>query len=140
MTKNEIITKLNEMRPGTFHHFTYRSLKPTVDGSTIYKVSIAYARTKINNTARCDYVKPMTQKHEDVTYLIDNCLKHNNKTNNDLLMLFLRKHNRVKSYYVDANGNKIDNAIAKALIVEKQYNNAFTGVITPNIANLLAID
>ena len=137
LTFAEITERMNKKGKGHFTYITYYSEKKTIDGGIIYKVASKVPfLAKINGKNRKCYVAPTSTRNEDSTYIVENAVKHNNKTNNDLLVLHLvnKKH---KVQYFTENGTEISEAEATARIVPTKSYGGIPTTITVNCTKVL---
>ena len=139
LTLAEIEKKLNEMNSGRFATVTFYSAPKTVDGTTIYKVTKMQTQTKVDYTAKKDYVEPTYNVVRDEEYTIDRALKHNNNTNNDLLILYPFGDRKANVSYFEEDGTEIDTETAKSRIKPKTPSKTPLVYMTVNAKNVIEI-
>ena len=139
MEFESVIKKLENVQGGRFAYVTFYSLPKTTNGETIYKVSKVHTQCKIDYTHRQDYVEPTFKREEDSTYIISKAIKHNNKTNNDLLVIYPVANSKVQTSYYNANGDEMTKEQAQAIIKPKAPSKTPIIFMTPNARQILEI-
>lgn len=134
---NDIISTLNKIGKGEFHHIEFYSEPKTTDGSKIFKIASATIRTKIDHTHCKAYTDPSYHRTEDSTYILADALKVNNKTGNTLLKV-APLWDTYKVTYEDENGNALTAEEAKARIKPSNHSSDEKPlIITVNASKVL---
>ena len=139
MTLAEITKALNEKKNGTFATVKFYSEPQTINGEKIYKVTTMQTQCKVDYTNKKDYEEPTYNVNRDETYTLDKALKHNNKTGNDLLILYPFGDRKATSYYLNENETKIDPEYAKSIIKPKAPSKNPIVYMTVNAKKVLSI-
>lgn len=134
----KVIEGFEEIRRGTFHHISFFSLPSTIDGRTIYKISTTELQAKIDHTHGKNYEEPSFHRTEDSTYIVDNGIKFNNKTQNYLVTI-VPNMEKYKSVYADENGIEIPKEEAEKWLKPKKKSNKPISFMTPKATQILYI-
>ena len=78
------------------------------------------------------------ERKEDVTYMIDKALKHNNHTNNDLFMI-IPLYETFKTHYEDENGNEVSKEEVERICYKKTKSEDTPYVISVNARKIVEI-
>lgn len=145
MSLETLIEKIKTIGGGEFHTLTFVS-KPTMRkafaDTPIYKVNKVQIRTKLDyeNTQRYkEYLEKrgfIGEREEDVTYVLDKSIKHNNKTNNDLFMI-VPKYETWISHYEDENGNEVSAEKVAEMTCKKSKSDEPPYVMTANARQII---
>ena len=79
-----VINAIRNIKAGTFHSFTYATVKPAVDGGEVIKVWKCLARVKINGKHMEGYVPSENPKtfNSDNKMIVKHCITEYAKTGN----------------------------------------------------------
>ena len=147
MSLENVVESINgKLGAGEFHHITFVSNPKVKKGfdKVINKVSSVTIRTKLDYTHTKKYAEYLEKKgfigerKEDVTYMIDKALKHNNHTNNDLFMI-IPLYETFKTHYEDENGNEVSKEEVERICYKKTKSEDTPYVISVNARKIVEI-
>ena len=140
-----LMNKIKTLGGGEFHTLTFVSNPKMKKGfAQISKVSKVQIRTKLNyeNTKRYqEYLEQrgyIGERNENVTYVLDKALKHNNKTNNDLFVI-VPKYETWVSHYEDENGNEVSKEEVEKMTYKKSKSDSLPYVMTINARQVISL-